>query len=88
MLAAPALVYGLCFLTSVVCMVLLMRGYMRTKVKLLLWSALCFVGLACNNLFLVLDTLVFPDLYLLPARMVTTGLAITVLLYGFIWEVD
>lgn len=88
MMIAPALVYSLCLLTSIVCMALLARGYKRTRVKLLFWSALCFVGLAFNNLFLILDTLVFPDVYLMPMRLLTTGAALAVLLYGFIWEVD
>jgi len=88
MMTFPALVYSLCLITSIVCMLLLARGYMRTRVKLLLWSAWCFVFLAGNNLFLLLDTIVFPDVYLMPMRLITTGAAITVLLYGFIWEMD
>jgi heme/copper-type cytochrome/quinol oxidase subunit 4 len=88
MLNFPALVYLLCLLSSVLCLVLLARGYLRTRVKLLFWSACCFVGLALNNLFLFLDTIVFPDMYLMPMRLLTTGTALVVLLYGFIWEVD
>lgn len=84
----PAVVYILCLITSVVCMALLARGYMRTRVKLLFWSAWCFVFLGGNNLFLLLDTIVFPDVYLKPMRLITTGLALTVLLYGLIWEAD
>jgi hypothetical protein len=69
-------------------MVLLARGYLRTRVKLLFWSALCFVGLAINNMFLILDTIIFPDASLMPLRLISTGAAMVVLLYGFIWEVD
>jgi hypothetical protein len=85
---SPTLVYSLCLLTSLLCLVLLARGYMRTGVKLLLWSALCFVFLTVNNLFLILDAVVFPDVYLMPMRVGSTLLAVAVLLYGFIWEVD
>jgi len=46
------LVYLLCMMTSVLCLILLARGYRRTRVKLLYWSALCFVGLAINNFLL------------------------------------
>ena len=46
------LVYLLCALTSLACAVLLLRGYFRTRVRLLLWSGLCFVGLALNNALL------------------------------------
>jgi len=85
---SPALVYILCLLTSLLCLVLLARGYIRTRVKLLLWSALCFVFLTINNVFLILDTIVLPDMPLMPIRIGSTMIAVAVLLYGFIWEVD
>ncbi len=88
MLTSQALVYLLCIATSIICLALLTRGYRRTKVKLLFWSALCFVGLAFNNLFLFLDAIVFPDVNLMPLRNLSTFLALVVLLYGFIWEAD
>lgn len=45
-------VYILCAVTSVLCAGLLVRSYLRSRVRLLLWSALCFVGLAVNNVLL------------------------------------
>lgn len=84
----PALVYLLCLAASLVCTLLLFRAYRRSRVKLLLWTALCFVGLALNNLFLALDMLVIPDISLLPLRQAASVAAIVVLLYGFIWEAD
>ena len=81
-------VYLLCFITSLLCLVLLARGYFRTRIKLLLWSALGFVGFAANNLFLFLDTVLFPDIDFMPARTITAFAAIAVLFYGLIWEVD
>ena len=39
-----AAVYVLCALTSLACAVLLLRAYLRRKVRLLLWSGLGFVG--------------------------------------------
>ncbi len=88
MLTFPALVYLLCIATSITCLVLLVRGYRRSGVKLLFWSALCFVGLALNNLFLFLDAIVFPDINFMPMRNLSTFLALVVLLYGFIWDAD
>ena len=38
------LVYALCALTSLACAVLLLRGYASSRVRLLLWSGLCFCG--------------------------------------------
>jgi hypothetical protein len=58
----PAIVYVLCFLTSSACALLLGRSYRRTGARLLLWSSLCFFFLAANNLMLIFDLLVIPDI--------------------------
>jgi hypothetical protein len=82
-------VYLLCLATSVVCLLLLARSYMRTHMRLLLWSALCFVFLALNNLLLFIDVVVFPvEVNLLPLRQLSSLIGVGVLLYGFIWETD
>jgi hypothetical protein len=81
-------VYMLCLVTSLLCAVLLVRGYWRNSAKLLLWSALCFVGLAVSNLFLFVDVVVFPGMNLLPLRHLSTLAAIAVLIYGFVWETE
>jgi hypothetical protein len=76
-------------LTSLACMGLLFRGYARTRMPLLLWSALCFVFLSLNNVALFVDTIVFPtevDLRLLRLGAALTGIAC--LLYAFIWEAE
>jgi len=86
--STQALVYLLCIITSVLCLFLLARGYRRTGVKLLFWSALCFVGLAFNNFFLFLDVIVLPGANFMPLRHISTAAALGVLLYGFIWEAD
>ena len=88
MIAAPAVVYGLCLATSLVCAGLLVRSFLRTRAKLLMWSALCFSFLALNNLFVVLDMIVFPGVDLNWPRQLTSFAAISVLLYGFVWETD
>ncbi len=82
-------IYLLCAVTSLICLLLLARGYARTGVKLLLWSAICFVGLALNNLLLFIDLVVLPEeINLLLWRQLTSLVAISILLYGFIWEAD
>ena len=45
-------VYILGTLVALACAVLLLRGYLSGRHKLLLWSSLCFFGLAISN-FLV-----------------------------------
>jgi hypothetical protein len=80
------LVYLLCALTSLTCATLLVRSYRRTRTRLLLWSSLCFAGLALNNVLLFVDLVVAPatDLSLLRAGVALA--AVLTLLYGLIWE--
>jgi len=79
--------YVMAVLTSVACMVLLFRGYAQTGVRLLLWSALCFVGLSINNVLLFFDVIVFPtEVDLRPFRLIAALGGMLFLLYGFIWE--
>lgn len=84
----PAAVYILCFLTSGACAWLLGRSYFRTRTRLLLWSSLCFLFLAGNNLLLVLDVLVFADTNLRIGRLLLSLSAVIVLLFGFIWDLE
>ena len=46
------------------------------------------VLLALNNLFVVLDILVLPDVDLVPARKLTTLAAAAVMVAGFVWETE
>lgn len=84
----PAIVYVLCFLTSGACAWLLGRSYLKTRTRLLLWSSLCFLLLAGNNLLLVLDLLVLPDVNLRIGRLLLSLAAVSVLLFGFIWDLE
>ena len=79
-------VYILCALTSAACAVLLWRGWARTRARLLLWSAICFAGLAVNNAVLFVDKVVTPDVDLSTVRLSTALAALVVLLAGLIWE--
>lgn len=80
------LVYALCALTSLACAVLLLRGYARNRVRLLLWSGLCFAGLALNNTILLVDMRVVPDIDLSVWRTLPALAGIAILLYGLVWE--
>jgi hypothetical protein len=55
---------------------------------MLLWSAACFALLAINNLLVVLDILVLPNIDLSLPRNICNLAAIGTLLYGFIWELE
>ena len=83
-----ALTYSLCALTALLCTVLLLAAYRRSGYRLLLWSGLCFAGLTFNNVFLVLDKIVFPDIDFTLWRSLSALCAMTILLYGLIWEAE
>jgi hypothetical protein len=80
------IIYSLCTLTSLACAWLLLGSYRRTRHRLLFWSGWSFVAMTVNNVFLVLDKIVFPDVYLLPVRQGAALLAMLLLLYGLIYE--
>lgn len=80
------LVYVLCAATSLLCAALLLRGFRRTRVRLLLWSGLCFSGLTLNNVLLVVDLGIFPEPDLAVVRMLPALAGVSLLLYGLIWE--
>jgi len=88
MASFPSLVYLFCVISCLACTLLLVRGYLRNRERLLLWSALCFIGLSINNLFLFLDIVIFPQIDLQIFRQGSALIAACVLLYGFIWEAD
>jgi hypothetical protein len=79
-------IYTLCTLTSLACAWLLLASYRRTGHRLLFWSGASFVAMTVNNLFLVLDKVVFPDVDLLPVRLLSALVAMLLLLYGLIYE--
>lgn len=80
------LVYALCALTSLACAVLLLRGYASTRARLLLWSGLCFAGLATNNILLLVDKRVVPTVDLSMWRTLPALVGVALLLYGLVWE--
>lgn len=84
---APA-VHILCALTSITCAFLLLRGYRQSGARLLLWSGLCFIFLALNNLLIFVDEFVVTWRYLSLIRISTGVIGIALLLYGLIWEAE
>jgi uncharacterized protein DUF5985 len=82
----PGGVYLLCAVTSCVCSILLFRGYRRSGVKLLFWSALCFLGLTIDNALLYVDVIVMPEIDLSVWRNLPGLLALVALLYGLVWD--
>jgi hypothetical protein len=63
-----------------------MRGYARTRVRLLFWSSLCFFGLMLDNVMLYVDVVVVPDVDLAVWRKLPGLLSLTLLVFGLVWE--
>lgn len=80
-------VYVLCLLTSVFCAILLLRSYRTGRSRLVFWSMLCFIGLAINNMLLVLDLVVLADgADLRLVRAAFGFVSPLVLLAALVWE--
>lgn len=80
-------VYIMCALTSILCAILLIRGWWATRSRLLLWASLCFVGLALDNIAVVVDFVLTPpsiDLFWWRIPPAVAGMAI--LIYGLVRE--
>jgi hypothetical protein len=82
------LIYFLCALTAFACCVLLWRGWLANRARLLFWSALCFAGLTIGNVLLVIDKLVMVDVDLSIQRQATTLAALLLLIFGLVWGDD
>jgi hypothetical protein len=82
----PGLVYIACAITSLLCAIMLFRGFKSLGVRLLLWSALCFACLTIENAMLYVDFHVLPDVNLVFWRTTPGLIGVSLLLYGLIWE--
>ncbi len=81
----PSVVYLLCFAASATCAILLMRGYAKSRARLLFWSGLCFILLAANNFVVILDMLVIRSTDFRTHRVLLSLAAVAVLLFGLVW---
>ena len=84
---AASLVYLLGTVVTLLCAILLLRAYHSVRMKLLLWSGLCFVGLTVSNALLCIDLILLPetsDLYMW--RLGTAAGAMLLLIYGLVFE--
>jgi hypothetical protein len=76
----------LTLLTTLLCAALLLRAYQNVRKRLLLWSGLCFVGLAVSNILRIADLRIFLAADLYTYRLGATAIAMGLLLWGLIWE--
>jgi branched-subunit amino acid transport protein len=81
-------VYILGTVVTLLCAFLLLRAYTRVRLRLLLWSAICFAGLTIANALVFIDIIIVPHLDLYFWRLAVAALAMVVLLFGLVWESD
>ena len=70
------------------CAGLLIRSWLKTRTRLLLWTAASFVFLAMNNFFLLADTTLLPDVDFSVLRIGAALLGIVILIFGLVWEAE
>lgn len=66
---------------------LLLRGYLTTRMPLLFWAALCFLGLTIDNALLFVDIVLLPHIDLFMVRTVSALAGTVVLLCAMIWDI-
>lgn len=79
-------IYVLCAATALACGLLLLRGYRKSRTRLLLWCGLCFMLLFIENVILFFDLVIVPHIDLLLLRQSISLAAVSVLLFGLVWD--
>lgn len=65
----------------------MIRHYLSTRTRLLLFSGVCFAGLTATNALLFIDLVVLPtEVDLAPLRALLTLAALSILVFGMIWH--
>lgn len=75
-------------ITVGLCALLLLRGYLSGRARLLLWSGLCFLGLTVSNALLFFDLAVVPHANLYIWRLGVAAVSVLLLVYGLVFESD
>jgi hypothetical protein len=79
-------IYLACGVTSLVVAAMLLRQYLRVRSRLLLWSVICFVGLAVNNVLVYVDLVMYTGVDLSLYRTVAGTVAVVIMVYALVWE--
>ncbi len=80
-------VYCLCALLALACALLLLRGFSRSRARLLLWCGFFFLALVLENSILFADLVLLPHVDLSLVRHCVALAGTALLLFGLIWEV-
>lgn len=83
----PSSIYVLCAVASFLCAFLQVRAYRRARSRFLLWTSICFSAIFINNVLLYMDIITGPNISLLMPRTLILLGGLSVLMFGFLWEV-
>jgi len=81
-----ALAYLACAVAAFGCALLLLRAYRASGARLLLWSGICFALLTLNNVLILFDLQLLPNIDLSLLRNSTALAGVACLLWGLIWD--
>jgi hypothetical protein len=79
-------IYLLCAAASLVVALMLLRQFLKSRTRLLLWSLVCFTGLAANSVLVYIDLVVYTGVDLSVYRSAAGAAAMAAMLYGLVWE--
>ena len=79
-------IYLLCAATSLGVAAMLLRQYLRARTRLVLWSFLCFTGLAVNNVLVYVDLVMYTGVDLSVYRSAAGAAGMLMMVYGLVWE--
>jgi hypothetical protein len=65
-------------------MVLLLRAWLASRARLLLWATVCFLGLALNNIVLFVDKVIVVNTDLSTLRTFPAFIGLTVFALGLV----
>ncbi|HEY4009610.1 MAG TPA: DUF5985 family protein, partial [Acidobacteriaceae bacterium] len=71
-----AVVYLLGMFVALACGLLLARGYRQSRYRLMLWSSICFLGLALSGALLFVDLTLLTTIDLHLVRRAITAVAL------------
>lgn len=77
-------VYIGCAIASLICAYLMFSAYKAKPARLPFWTGVCFFGLFLNNVFLVVDLLLVPQIDLSPIRLLCGLVPSVFLIYAFV----
>lgn len=82
-----SIVFSLCALASIYVAYILAKAYRERPSRILFWSAICFSGLALNNIVLFIDLVLMPtEVTFALLRNTIIVASVGSLVYGLVWD--